>query len=169
MPRRSHQSPIFQQSASFSYGPVTVPGGSQGLLENTESRPLTLKKQGVQCQALRRTAAMRSRPLLGPCSISTNLSSQPTSSDTRETLNEGAALGSPLSMMMEEPQRGSWEAQSIKRLSSAQVMISRFMGSSPTSGSVLRARSLEPASDSVSPSFSALPCLRSVSLSLKNE
>ena len=56
MPRRSHQSLILQQSASFSYRPVTVPGGSQGLLENTESRPLTLKKQGVQCQALRRTA-----------------------------------------------------------------------------------------------------------------
>ena len=34
------------------------------------------------------------------------------------------------------------------------VMISQFVGSSPTSGSVLTARSLEPASDSVSPS----PC-----------
>ena len=41
----------------------------------------------------------------------------------------------------------------------AQVMISRFVGSSPTSGSVPTARSLEPASDSVSPSLSAPPLL----------
>ena len=38
-------------------------------------------------------------------------------------------------------------------------MISQFMGSSPVSGSVLTARSLEPASDSVSPSLSAPPLL----------
>ena len=49
----------------------------------------------------------------------------------------------------------------------AQVMLSRFVGSSPTSGSVLTAQSLEPASDSVSRSLSALPhlCFLSVSLS----
>ena len=41
-------------------------------------------------------------------------------------------------------------------------MISQFMSSSPVSGSVLIAQSLEPASDSVSPSLSA-------SLSLKNK
>ena len=41
----------------------------------------------------------------------------------------------------------------------AQVMISRLVGSSPASGSVLTAQSLEPASDSVSLSFSALPPL----------
>ena len=45
-------------------------------------------------------------------------------------------------------------AQSVKHLTSAQVMISQFMSSSPTSGSVLTARSLEPVSDSMSPSFS---------------
>ena len=50
-------------------------------------------------------------------------------------------------------------AQSVKHPTSAQVMISRFMNSSPTSGSVLTAQSLEPASDSVSPSVSALPTL----------
>ena len=59
-------------------------------------------------------------------------------------------------------------AESVKHLTSAQVVISRFMGSSPVSGSGLTARSLEPASDSVSPSLSAPPpltfCL-SVSLS----
>ena len=54
-------------------------------------------------------------------------------------------------------------AQSVKRPTSARVMISRFMGSSPASGSVLTARSLEPASDSVSPSLSAPPLLASLS------
>ena len=55
--------------------------------------------------------------------------------------------------------RGAWVAQSVKHLTSAQVMISWFVGSSPASGSVLTARSLEPASDSVSPSLSAPPLL----------
>ena len=45
-------------------------------------------------------------------------------------------------------------AQSVKRLTSAQVMIAWFMSSSPESGSVLTAQSLEPAWDSVSPSLS---------------
>ena len=40
--------------------------------------------------------------------------------------------------------------QSVKRPTLAQVMISQFMSSSSTSGSVLTAQSLEPASDSVS-------------------
>ena len=40
-------------------------------------------------------------------------------------------------------------AQSVKRLTSAQVMISWFVSSSPVSGFVVTARSLEPASDSV--------------------
>ena len=51
-------------------------------------------------------------------------------------------------------ERGAWVAQSVECRTSAQVMISRFVGSSPVWGSVLTARSLEPASDSVSPSFS---------------
>ena len=50
-------------------------------------------------------------------------------------------------------------AQSVERPASAQVMISLFMSSSPASGSVLTTRSLEPASDSVSPSLSAPPLL----------
>ena len=44
-----------------------------------------------------------------------------------------------------------------KHPTSAQVMISQFVGLSPTSGSVRTAQGLEPASDSVSPSLSALP------------
>ena len=50
--------------------------------------------------------------------------------------------------------KGAWVAQSAECLTSAQVMISWFVGLSPTSGSVLTAQSLEPASDSVSPSLS---------------
>ena len=60
-------------------------------------------------------------------------------------------------------------AQSVERPTSAQVMISWFMGSSPALGSVLTTQSLEPASDSVSPSLSAPPLLAltlSLSLSL---
>ena len=42
-------------------------------------------------------------------------------------------------------------------LSGLSVMISRFVGSSPASGSVLTAQSLEPVSDSQSPSLSDSP------------
>ena len=44
----------------------------------------------------------------------------------------------------------AWVAQSVGRPTLAQVMVSWYMGLSPTSGSVMTARSLEPASDSVS-------------------
>ena len=66
-------------------------------------------------------------------------------------------------------QTDAWVAQSVERLTSVQVMISQFVGSSPTSGSVLTAQSLEPAPDSVSPSLSDPPLLAlCLSLSLKN-
>ena len=51
----------------------------------------------------------------------------------------------------------AWVVQLVKRPTLAQVMILWFMASSPVSGSVLTARSLESASDSVSPSLSASP------------
>ena len=50
-------------------------------------------------------------------------------------------------------------AQLVGRPTSPQVMISQFVGSSPASGSVLTAWSLEPISDSVSSSLSAPPPL----------
>ena len=53
--------------------------------------------------------------------------------------------------------RGAWGAQAGEHLTWAQVMISRFVSSSPTLGSVLTAQSLEPALDSLSPSVSAHP------------
>ena len=49
--------------------------------------------------------------------------------------------------------------QSLKRPPSAQAMISRFMSSSPASGSVLTAQGLDPALDSLSPSLSVPPLL----------
>ena len=58
---------------------------------------------------------------------------------------------------------GAWVARSVGHPTSAQVMISRSVSSSPMSGSVLTAQSLEPASDSVSP---RLPHSCSVSLCL---
>ena len=57
--------------------------------------------------------------------------------------------------------RGAWVARPVERLTLARVM-TLFVGSSPASGSVLPPRSLEPASDSVSPS---LPLPRSGSVS----
>ena len=59
-------------------------------------------------------------------------------------------------------------AQSGERPSSAQVMISQLMGSSPASGFVLTAQTLEPPSDSVSPCLLAPPLL-ALSLSIKNK
>ena len=64
---------------------------------------------------------------------------------------------------------GTWVAQSVEHLASVQVMISQLVGSSPASGSVLTAQSLESASDSVSPSLSAPTHSHSVSVSLKNK
>ena len=61
-------------------------------------------------------------------------------------------------------------AQSVKRPTSAQVVISWFVSSSPASGSGLMAQSLEPVSDSVSPPLSApLVLMLCVSMSLSNK
>ena len=51
---------------------------------------------------------------------------------------------------------GIWVAQSVKRPTSALVIILQFVGLGPTSGSVLTAQSLEPASDAVSLPLSPL-------------
>ena len=60
--------------------------------------------------------------------------------------------------------------QSVEHPTSAQVMVSWFVGSSSASGSVLlTAQSLEPASDSVSPSLSAPPQLSLSFTKINNE
>ena len=81
------------------------------------------------------------------------------------TLNQLNYPGTPSRGLLKVDPRGAWVAQSVKHLASAQVMISRFVGLSPTSGSVLTAQSLEPVSDSVSPSLFA-PSLLALCLSL---
>ena len=60
---------------------------------------------------------------------------------------------------------GTWVAQSVKWPTSVQVMISRFVGSSPALSSVLTAQNLELALESISLSFSA-PSLLVLCLSL---
>ena len=62
-------------------------------------------------------------------------------------------LNSKITTILKMGRRGTWVAQSVKQPTSAQVMISRSVSSSPASGSVLTAQSLEPVSDSVSPSL----------------
>ena len=58
---------------------------------------------------------------------------------------------------------GAWVAQSVKHLTLAQVMISWLVSSSPTSGSVLTARSLELLPILCLPLSLPLPCSCSVS------
>ena len=61
-------------------------------------------------------------------------------------------------------------AQSVKSRTSAQVMILQSVSSSPASVSVLTDQTLEPASDSVSPSLSdPSPLILCLSFSLKNK
>ena len=65
----------------------------------------------------------------------------------------------------------AWVAPLVQCPTSAQVTVSRFVGSSPASGSGLTARGLAPASDSVSPSLSlslSLPLSHAHSLSKIN-
>ena len=59
-------------------------------------------------------------------------------------------------------------AQSVKRMTLAQVMISQFESLSPASGSVLTAQSLEPALDPVPPSLCPFPA-RALSVSKMNK
>ena len=54
---------------------------------------------------------------------------------------------------------GTWVARSVECPTSTQIVISWSVSLSPASGSVLTAQSLEPASDSGSPSLSAPPPL----------
>ena len=81
---------------------------------------------------------------------------------------EGPAL--PRYMVLNLKGAGAWVAQSVKRPTSAQVMISWLVSLSPALGSVLTAQSLEPAADSVSPSLSSPPLfIFCLSFSLKNK
>ena len=86
--------------------------------------------------------------------------------------NEIAKYDHIISRLKSFKKWGTRAAQLVMCLTSAQVMISWFVGLSPTSGSVLTDRSLEPVSDSVSSSLSAPPLLTlclSLSLSKINK
>ena len=90
--------------------------------------------------------------------------SPPLSAPPPLTLCLSVSLSLSLSLSLSQKQtlkklRGAWVAQLVEHLTSAQVTVSRITSSSPASGSVLTARSLEPASDSASPSLSAPPPL----------
>ena len=108
-------------------------------------------------------------------SVLTAQSLEPASHSVSPCLSAPPLLSLSLALKNKEIYvRGAWVAQSVRHPTSTQVTISWFVSSSPTSGSVLTARSLEPASDSVSPSLSAPPPLvlslsLSLSLSLKNK
>ena len=65
-----------------------------------------------------------------------------------------------------QDKRGAWVTQLVKHLTSAQVMISHSVSSSPTSGFVLTAQSLEPALILCLPLSAPSPAL-SLSLSQK--
>ena len=93
---------------------------------------------------------MSSNPSSG--SVLTALSLEPASDFVSPSLSAPPPLALCLSLCVKSKNiRGAWVAQSVGRRTSAQVMISQFMGSSPVLGSALTAQSLEPASDSVSP------------------
>ena len=75
-----------------------------------------------------------------------------------------------IEMFLRKEKRGAWVAQSVERSTSAQVTILQSVSSNPASGSGLMAQSLEPASDSVSPSLSAPPLfMLCLSVCLKNK
>ena len=80
----------------------------------------------------------------------------------RSTMQEAVGVYGP--QVHQEAKKGDWVAHGapwwlVKCLTLAQVVISQSMSSGPTSGFVLTSPSLEPASDSVSPSLSAPPPL----------
>ena len=60
-------------------------------------------------------------------------------------ISDNEARGGAKSLILESFFRGTWGAPSVGRPTSAQVTISPSVGSNPASGSVLSARSLEPA------------------------
>ena len=76
------------------------------------------------------------------------------SSFSQQTFTGCLCYTRPSTSIKDIEMKGAWVAQSVKCPTSAQVVILRFMGLSPASGSVLTAQSLEPALDSVSPSLS---------------
>ena len=80
---------------------------------------------------------------------------------TLSLLTQLTEIGTGLEVKMT---RGSWVAQSVERPTSVQVLISRFVGLSPSLGCALTAQGLLLL---LSPSLSAPPHLHPVSFSQK--
>ena len=91
----------------------------------------------------------------------------------KKKLSKMQAKTNPQASITGENLRGIWWLSRVERPTAAQVTISRFVSSSPTSGSVLTAQSLDPASDSVCPSLSApaplVLCLSLSKINIKEE
>ena len=84
----------------------------------------------------------------------------------RPTVEPGTAPPASVSSSEQGVGEGARASQPVKHPTLAQAMISRFVSSSPVSGSALTTQSLEPAADSVV-SFSLCPFpTHSLSLSL---
>ena len=118
-------------------------------------QPFFLSHQNLTCHVFHSLRELFARSVLLFCLIHIYVPSS--ESCTFMPLNIGLFKG----WLM----RGAWVAQSVKHPTSARVMISRSVSSSPTLGSVLTAQSLEPISDSVSPSLWPSP-IRALSLSV---
>ena len=95
-------------------------------------------------------SVLTARRLLGILSLSLSVCPSPSPSLEKKRERERKERNSSAQKGTE---RGTWVAQSVKQPTSAQIMISLSMSSSPVSGSVLTAQSLDPVSDSVSPSL----------------
>ena len=72
-------------------------------------------------------------------------------------MSEATSKSASFSFIETGCDRGAWVAHSVKRPTLTQVMITQFMSSSPTLGSVLTAQNLEPTLDSLSRSLFAPP------------
>ena len=128
--------------------------------------------QWVKCPTLAQVIIswfMSSSLTLG--SVLTARSLEPASDSMSPSLSVPPLLVLCLSLSLSKINKhlGHLVAQSVEHLTSAQIMISRCLSSSPSSRSGLTAQSLEPASDSVSPTLSAPLLLTLLSFSLKSK
>ncbi|XP_049493806.1 zinc finger HIT domain-containing protein 3 isoform X1 [Panthera uncia] len=121
---------------------------------NPETRPIERKRSAVTAKTIKPAEDKDDDDDSVADFLNSDEEEDRVSLQNLKNLGESAALRSLLF-------RGAWVVQSVKCKcpTSTQVIISQFVSSSPTSGSVLTPQSLEPASDSVSPSLSAPPPL----------
>ena len=130
--RREHRGMVGREQPEhvhpgFIHSPEDHP--AQGSVDTPSSRHPLLWRPGTQVKL-----TGYSRSVSRPCGSWVNWSTGP--------------------LLLKTIIQGAWVAQSVERLTSAQVMISPSVSSSPALGSMLTARSLEPTSNSVCVSLS---------------